>query len=129
MTDCKSEQAEFQGLGHRKVVAAFDGGDVTSDAGALLLREGAQWRAGHEQRDDSNRQWTPHVASLVRWSPSYVVVRIRSRVTNRFSGCEHPGRALGPVGSGASLNPGEFTATAPGRGSRGGRVRGRHVCS
>lgn len=42
MTDCKSEQAEFQGLGHRKVVAAFDGGDVTSDAGALLLREVAR---------------------------------------------------------------------------------------
>lgn len=39
MTDCNFEQAEFQGLGHRKVVAAFDGGDVTSDAGGLLLRE------------------------------------------------------------------------------------------
>lgn len=33
---------EFQGLGHRKVVAAFDGGDVTSDAGALLIREVAR---------------------------------------------------------------------------------------
>jgi hypothetical protein len=30
---------EFQGVGHRKVVAAFDGGNVTSDAGGLLLRE------------------------------------------------------------------------------------------
>ena len=39
MTDCNFEQVEFQGLGHRKVVAAFDGGDVTSDAGGLLLRE------------------------------------------------------------------------------------------
>lgn len=39
MTDCNSQQMDFQGLGHRKVVAAFDGGDVTSDAGALLLRE------------------------------------------------------------------------------------------
>lgn len=39
MTDCNFEQVEFQGLGHRKVVAAFNGGDVTSDAGGLLLRE------------------------------------------------------------------------------------------
>ena len=39
MTDCNFGQFEFQGLGHRKVVAAFDGGNVTSDAGGLLLRE------------------------------------------------------------------------------------------
>jgi hypothetical protein len=30
---------EFQPLGNRDVFAAFDGGRVTSDAGALLLRE------------------------------------------------------------------------------------------
>ena len=29
----------FQGLGRRSVVAQSDGGDITSDAGALLLRE------------------------------------------------------------------------------------------
>jgi hypothetical protein len=39
MTECNGEQMRFQGLGHRKVVAAFDGGNVTSDAGGLLLRE------------------------------------------------------------------------------------------
>ena len=32
-------QMEFQELGTRRVVAAFDGGRITSDAGALLLRE------------------------------------------------------------------------------------------
>jgi hypothetical protein len=37
-TECTSEQFEFEGLGRRRVVAAFDGGAVTSDAGALLLR-------------------------------------------------------------------------------------------
>ncbi|NJM10015.1 MAG: IS1380 family transposase [Bdellovibrionaceae bacterium] len=41
MTECKSEQFEFQGLKQRRVVAAFDGGNVTSDAGALFLREAA----------------------------------------------------------------------------------------
>ena len=38
-TECNPKQIHFQGLGERKVVAAFDGGTITSDAGALLLRE------------------------------------------------------------------------------------------
>lgn len=32
-------QLEFQGLGTRRIVASFDGGTITSDAGGLLLRE------------------------------------------------------------------------------------------
>ena len=39
MTDCNKEQFEFQAIGRRRVVAAFDAGHVTSDAGGLLLRE------------------------------------------------------------------------------------------
>jgi len=38
-TECTPVQMEFQGLGRRKVQAAFDGGHVSSDGGALLLRE------------------------------------------------------------------------------------------
>jgi len=38
-TDCNAGQLEFEGLGSRKVTAGFDGGDITSNAGALLLRE------------------------------------------------------------------------------------------
>jgi hypothetical protein len=38
-TECTSSQLDFQDLASRKVVAAFDGGTVTSDAGGLLLRE------------------------------------------------------------------------------------------
>jgi hypothetical protein len=37
-TECTAEQLEFEGFGGRRVVAAFDGGAVTSDGGALLLR-------------------------------------------------------------------------------------------
>lgn len=37
-TGCK-EEIEFQGLGGRKVVGQFDGGRITTDAGALLLGE------------------------------------------------------------------------------------------
>ena len=37
-TDCISEQREFEGFDGHKVVAGFDGGAITSDAGMLLLR-------------------------------------------------------------------------------------------
>ena len=36
---CGEKQMYLQGLGSRKVVASFDGGTITSDAGGLLLRE------------------------------------------------------------------------------------------
>ena len=38
-TECSQRQLEFQGIGGRKVVGEFAGGTITSDAGALLLRE------------------------------------------------------------------------------------------
>lgn len=36
---CATDQREFQGLGSRRVVVAFDGGTLSSDADGLLLRE------------------------------------------------------------------------------------------
>src|SRR5512145_3203939 len=39
MTECTQNSFEFQGLFARDVVARFDGGTITSDAGGLLLRE------------------------------------------------------------------------------------------
>jgi Transposase DDE domain group 1 len=39
MTECIPVSFSFQDLGQREVVAAFNGGKVTSDGGALLLRE------------------------------------------------------------------------------------------
>ena len=41
-TECIAGQLEFEGFDGRRVVAAFDGGAVTSDAGAVLLREADQ---------------------------------------------------------------------------------------
>lgn len=38
-TDCIPQQLEFQGVGRRTAVAAFDGGTLTSDGGLLLLSE------------------------------------------------------------------------------------------
>ncbi|WP_295388564.1 IS1380 family transposase [uncultured Thiodictyon sp.] len=45
MTECKPEQLEFHALGKRPVVAAFDGGMISSGGGGLLLRE-AEVRTG-----------------------------------------------------------------------------------
>ena len=39
LTECNPDSAGFAMLGNRKVTAAFDGGMMTSNAGALLLRE------------------------------------------------------------------------------------------
>jgi len=39
MTECNGEQLKFHGLGRRAVVARFDGGAISTDGGALLLRE------------------------------------------------------------------------------------------
>jgi len=39
MTDCNQNKIQFQGLDQRNIEAAFNGGHITSDAGALLLRE------------------------------------------------------------------------------------------
>jgi hypothetical protein len=38
-TECNSSYLDFPMLGSREVLADFDGGDITSDGGALLLRE------------------------------------------------------------------------------------------
>ncbi len=39
MTQCTPDELTFQPLGHRDVIARFDGATVTTDAGGLLLRE------------------------------------------------------------------------------------------
>ena len=38
-TQCTQRTFEFEALGRREVVARFDGGPITSDAGGLLLRK------------------------------------------------------------------------------------------
>src|SRR5438046_10377266 len=39
MRECKPKPLQFHSLGSREVVAMFYGGDITSDAGGLMLRE------------------------------------------------------------------------------------------
>ena len=42
MTDCNRQPMLFASLNRRKILADFNGGQITSDAGALLLREADQ---------------------------------------------------------------------------------------
>lgn len=71
-TECNSQQLEFQGVGRRTVVAAFDGGTLTSDGGLLLLSEVERRRGILRQfaacfRDQRNPAYVEHsVEELVR---------------------------------------------------------------
>lgn len=47
MTECSGRQLVFKGCFGRKVVADFRGGEITSDAGGVLLRE-ADRQAGSD---------------------------------------------------------------------------------
>jgi hypothetical protein len=38
-TECSTSQLKLQPLHSRDVIAKFDGGNITSDSGAFLLRE------------------------------------------------------------------------------------------
>ena len=64
-TDCNAGQLEFEGFGSRKVTASFDGGDITSNAGALLLREtdraiGLSRQAAACFKDTRNQAYVEH---------------------------------------------------------------------
>ena len=70
-TECKQRTFTFHPVDRREVIARFDGGDISSDGGALLLRE-TERRIGVIRRfaecftDHRNRQMIEHsVAELV----------------------------------------------------------------
>ena len=80
-TDCSAERFAFAPVDGRAVVAAFDGGTITSDAGALLL--GATDRAiglvrrfaacfvdqrSAEQVEHTLRPWSGNACSRWRWA-------------------------------------------------------------
>jgi hypothetical protein len=64
-TDCSATQFEFEGFAGRQVVGAFDGGEVTSNGGAPLLREadraiGLTAKVARCFRDDRNPAFVEH---------------------------------------------------------------------
>jgi hypothetical protein len=76
-TDCNPQQLEFQGVGRRTVVAAFDGGTLTSDGGLLLLSE-------VEQRRGILRQFAACFQD--QRNPDYVEHRLEELIRQRVLG-------------------------------------------
>jgi hypothetical protein len=76
-TECNPKQLEFARVGGRTVVAAFDGGKLTSDAGALLL--GAT---------DKVLGLTRRLAACFQDSrdPTYTVHRLETLLVQRIAG-------------------------------------------
>jgi hypothetical protein len=77
-TECSRDLFGFEVVEGRQVVAAFDGGEVTSDAGALLL--GATDRAIHAQIIEAQRKISVAAKpSTVRpaWSTAHFSIRLR----------------------------------------------------
>ena len=64
-TECNQNSFEFHSLNQRKVIARFDGGNITSHAGILLLRE-VENRTGligglaHCFNDYRDARWVEH---------------------------------------------------------------------
>ncbi len=71
-TQCSEEQLEFHALGRREVVGNFNGGQISSDGGALLLREveqrtGICQRLSHRFEDHRDSESIEHsVEELVK---------------------------------------------------------------
>ncbi len=64
-TECNQQSFEFHSLNQRKVIARFDGGNITSDAGILLLREvekhtGLIASLAECFRDYRDQRWVEH---------------------------------------------------------------------
>ena len=64
-TDCSANQLRFEGFEGRQVVGGFDGGAVTSNGGAVLLREadraiGLTPRVARCFRDNRNQDFVVH---------------------------------------------------------------------
>ena len=64
-TECKRKRLEFHALDNREIAAHCDGGDISSDAGGLLLRE-VEGRLGILKRfagcftDYRKKKWIEH---------------------------------------------------------------------
>lgn len=70
-TECISPQLEFEGFGKQRVVAAFDGGAISSDAGLLLLCEtdrviGLENSSVLVERGEGGALVLPHQARIAR---------------------------------------------------------------
>ena len=76
-SECNGEQLSFQGVGKRQIVARFDGGQLSSDGGGLLLLE-------VERRTGLLRQFAECFRD--HRNPKLVTHRVRSLIGQRVMG-------------------------------------------
>ena len=96
--ECHSDSYGFQGLSRREVVARFDGGAITSDAGGLLLRE-VENRSGIIARfargfvDHRENQRTPTSCNILTCVLLYPLIQFDSYyfLPHRIGGDRGPG--------------------------------------
>ena len=129
-TECSGTQREFQGLGRRRVVAAFDGGHISSDGGVPLLREVDERLELCERfsacfTDRRDRDPIAHTApESVRRRVYGLAVGYEDLnapddlrggpLGGDGGGQDGPGRPGTPAGAGRRLRPGLTRASSPG---------------
>ena len=129
-TACSGTQLEFQGRGRRRVVAAFNGGHISSDGGVLLLREVDERLQLCERfsacftdhRDEDLIEHT--VQELVRQRVYGLALGYEDLnapddlrggpLGGDGCGQDGPGRPGTPAGAGRRLRPGLTRASSPG---------------
>ena len=65
--ECTRTKLRFQGLDGRDVVGRFDGGEITSDAGGVLLREVEQRTRILGRLSDASPTIETRIESNTRW--------------------------------------------------------------
>ena len=76
MTDCNQSGFEFEACGKREIVTRFDGGTISSDGGAFLLRQ------------------TDQLLNLRGWQSVFWTAGIRSRSSILFWRCSRKGSTV-----------------------------------
>lgn len=99
-TDCIFAQLEFKGFDGHKVVAGFDGGAITSDAGALLLRHvdaaiglfdrvAACFVDGRDRKCTVPRaRWSGSALRRSRWATRMSMITTRCATTRCLRCCQ-----------------------------------------
>ena len=88
-TECTAKSLDFQALVKRKVVARFDGGAITFDAGGLLLGQ-----CERDRKQLRKRQPRPSHTTADGESPSVNVADLKKRIFNRNVSRENVIKAL-----------------------------------
>jgi len=124
MTECNQSSFGFEACGSREIVARFDGGTISSDGGALLLRQTDKRlnllaRLAECFLDGRNQEYVEHSVvemlsqRIYGLALGYEDIK-RSRATAAQSGFRHPG---GPGGTGGTAG-GQEHAESDGTGGR-----------